>query len=41
MRAEVGTVQLSVEERCFYEERFDKALISYDKLQMEDNIGEG
>ena len=33
--------QLSAEERCFYEERFDKAVISLEQLEMGETIGEG
>lgn len=32
---------LSAEEKCFYEERLDKALVSPDQLQVGEIIGEG
>ena len=34
-------VQLSAEERCFYVERFDEAVISFSQLEMAETIGEG
>jgi serine/threonine protein kinase len=33
--------QLSAEEQCFYEERFDKAVISLEQLEIGETIGEG
>ena len=38
---DVEDIQLSTEERCFYEERFDMAVIAFNQLEMAETIGEG
>ena len=37
----IEDIQLSFEERCFYEEKFDSAVIPFDHVEIADTIGEG
>ena len=37
----IEDIQLSAEERCFYEEKFDSAVIPFDHVEIADTIGEG
>ena len=37
----IEDIQLSSEERCFYEEKFDSAVIPFDHVEIADTIGEG
>ena len=39
--SDVEDIKLSTEEQCFYEERFDKAVIAFNQLEMGETIGEG
>ena len=38
---DVEDIKLSTEEQCFYEERFDRAVIAFNQLEMAETIGEG
>ena len=38
---ETEEVRLSPEEQCYYEERFDNAVIAFDQLEIAEVIGEG
>ena len=39
--SDVEDVKLSTEEQCFYEERFNKAVIAFNQLEIAETIGEG